>query len=50
MKTKYKAIFGDLEVTVINREGDTITYIRDGLVHHADIDWFINHFKSQECM
>jgi len=50
MRITYKALFGDLEVTVINRDGDTITYIQGGHVHHADIDWFIDHFKSQECM
>lgn len=50
MKIKYKAIFGDLEVTVINREGDTITYIQNGYVHHAHIDWLTDNFKSQECM
>lgn len=50
MRIKYKVIFGDLEVTVINRKGDTITYIRDGYVHHANIDWFMDRFKTKsEC-
>ena len=47
MRIKYQSISGGITVTVINRIGDNVTYIQDGFVHHADINWFMGNFKSQ---
>lgn len=50
MNTKYHSIFGDITVTVIDRVDDTIIYLdENNQICNADIDWFMNNFKSQYC-
>lgn len=43
---KYKCLLNGKVVTVIKREGDNVTYICDGFVHHAHIDWFMENCKK----
>ena len=30
---------------VLRRDDDTVTYIMDGFLSHAHIDWFMENFK-----
>lgn len=43
---KYKSLVNGKVAKIVRRTGDNVTFIMDGFVSHAHIDWFMENFKK----
>ena len=43
---KYKSLVNGKTAKIVRRNGEDVTFVMDGFVSHAHIDWFMENFKK----